>query len=294
MKLLNHLNFNNLQAKNLILEKVAGDLGSPQEGGMWYDDTNDRVRVRLNGSTQTLGAAFLADDPRKITIYNGTGGAFAANDLLYIDGWNAANSKFTASKADADAGKPAMFIATGAIADMATGTIQDRFTSAANLDTSAAAAVGDPVYLSTTAGGWTLTGPAGSTARRQVIGRVVVKHASTGQIEFYTGLETVKFGTDDLQDVSITTAKLAATSVTAAKLGSDVAGNGLVGGNGAAIDVNPDGATIEVNSDMVRVKDDGITLAKLKAGASGGVIHTATIGNGSSTSIVVTHNLNKQ
>lgn len=50
---------------------------------------------------------------------------------------------------------------------------------------------------------------------------------------------TIEINTDALRvkDLGISTAKLAATSVTAAKLGSDVAGAGLAGGNGAAITV---------------------------------------------------------
>lgn len=41
-----------------------------------------------------------------------------------------------------------------------------------------------------------------------------------------------------VKDLGISTGKLAATSVTAAKLGADVAGTGLTGGNGAAIDID--------------------------------------------------------
>lgn len=50
----------------------------------------------------------------------------------------------------------------------------------------------------------------------------------------------IEIATDTLQlkDLGVSTAKLAATSVTAAKLGSDVAGTGLGGGNGAALTVN--------------------------------------------------------
>lgn len=51
-------------------------------------------------------------------------------------------------------------------------------------------------------------------------------------------LERVAAGLD-VADLGIDTARLAATSVTAAKLGSDVAGDGLKGGNGSAIDIEP-------------------------------------------------------
>lgn len=44
---------------------------------------------------------------------------------------------------------------------------------------------------------------------------------------------------------------------------SSVAGNGLAGGNGTALSVNTDGSTLEISSDALRVKDLGITTAKL-------------------------------
>lgn len=61
---------------------------------------------------------------------------------------------------------------------------------------------------------------------------------------------------------------IASTAVTAAKINADVAGLGLVknGGTGA-LDVNVDGSTLEINTDIVRVKDGGITSAKILDGA---------------------------
>jgi len=52
-------------------------------------------------------------------------------------------------------------------------------------------------------------------------------------------------------------------AVTAAKIASAVAGNGLAGGAGTALSVNVDDSTIEINSDSLRVKDSGISTAKL-------------------------------
>lgn len=74
-------------------------------------------------------------------------------------------------------------------------------------------------------------------------------------------------GTAEIAAGAVTTAKIAAQAVTAAKLGSDVAGAGLGGGSGAALSVNTDGATLEVVSDTVRVKDAGIVAAKIGAQA---------------------------
>lgn len=66
-----------------------------------------------------------------------------------------------------------------------------------------------------------------------------------------------KFATD------VGTAMLENECVTAAKIAAAVAGAGLLGGAGAALSVNPDGSTLELSGDTVRVKDLGITNAKL-------------------------------
>lgn len=47
------------------------------------------------------------------------------------------------------------------------------------------------------------------------------------------------------------------------RIAAAAAGNGLSGGAGSALDVNVDNSTIEINSDALRVKDAGITSAKL-------------------------------
>jgi len=101
-----------------------------------------------------------------------------------------------------------------------------------------------------------------------------------------TGIE-ISGGSLRLKDGGVSTDKMAATSVTAAKLGSDVAGSGLGGGNGAALSVNVDGTTIqivgdvlqamgtsfnpddtslEVNSGTARIKAGGVTLPKAGSG----------------------------
>lgn len=81
--------------------------------------------------------------------------------------------------------------------------------------------------------------------------------------------------TNKIADGSINTAKLADASVNGAKIvpgavgiseiSSSLAGNGLAGGSGAALSVNVDASTIEINADTLRVKDGGITAAKLSA-----------------------------
>lgn len=69
---------------------------------------------------------------------------------------------------------------------------------------------------------------------------------------------------------SVDSDKLAGTSVTAAKLGSNVAGNGLSGGNGSALTVKVDSTTIDTTgSGQLRVKENGITALQLATSVAG-------------------------
>lgn len=67
---------------------------------------------------------------------------------------------------------------------------------------------------------------------------------------------------------TVIAADIADNTITEAKLTTSVAGNGLAGGNGTALSVNVDNSTIEINSDSLRLKDSGITSAKLGSGLS--------------------------
>lgn len=69
--------------------------------------------------------------------------------------------------------------------------------------------------------------------------------------------------TENIDNLAVTTGKLASSAVTAAKLDSGVAGNGLTGGAGSALAVVVDNSTVEISADTVQVKDAGITAAKL-------------------------------
>lgn len=68
---------------------------------------------------------------------------------------------------------------------------------------------------------------------------------------------------------TVTAGDIAGGAVTAVKLAADVAGAGLVlNGVSNALDINPDGSTLEISVDALRVKDAGITAAKLASGAA--------------------------
>jgi hypothetical protein len=74
---------------------------------------------------------------------------------------------------------------------------------------------------------------------------------------------------------AVDTSELAANAVTAAKLAAAVAGDGLTGGGGSALAVQVDDSTVEINADTVRVKDAGITAAKLAAAVQDRVAYIA-------------------
>lgn len=72
-----------------------------------------------------------------------------------------------------------------------------------------------------------------------------------------------RVATANIDDSAVTTAKINSAAVDENKLATSVAGNGLAGGAGTALSVNVDSSTIEINSDTLRVKDAGISTAKL-------------------------------
>lgn len=89
-----------------------------------------------------------------------------------------------------------------------------------------------------------------------------------GDTDYPTSITTT-FSLLDAHDHSsgkglqIPTGGLANSAVTAAKIAVAVAGDGLTGGAGTALAVNPDGSSLEINSDQVRIKDSGVSTAKI-------------------------------
>lgn len=75
-------------------------------------------------------------------------------------------------------------------------------------------------------------------------------------------------------------------------IGTALAGNGIVK-NGNTLDVNVDDSTVEILSDTVQVKDGGITQTKLDSNLEAKIVngYAETVGNGTSTSFTITHNL---
>ena len=145
-------------------------------------------------------------------VYNDTGSSIAAGSLVYMkDSATVGSETFpkivkAITTTSMSTTYFAQAIVEADIADNTAGTVS-LFSQVASLNTSAGA-VGDPVYLNTSAGGWTLTRPTGGNLV-QVVGVIVEDHASTGKINFFLASFPDKNPTDtlsELGDTNITSA----------------------------------------------------------------------------------------
>lgn len=83
---------------------------------------------------------------------------------------------------------------------------------------------------------------------------------------------------------------VASAGITETHLNSSVAGAGLVGGAGTPLSVNVDNVTLEVVTDAVAIKDNGVTNAKLRDSTGLSVIGRATNTTGDPADITGTAN----
>lgn len=119
-----------------------------------------------------------------VKVYNGTGSTLAAGALVSISGWSETYKAWSVVLADANTtGLAAHYVLHEAITNTNTGRaykghrLRDVNTNGAT--------VGDAVYLSATAGSWTLTSPVATIGSVvQKVGRVAVVSATVGEIEF--------------------------------------------------------------------------------------------------------------
>lgn len=97
------------------------------------------------------------------------------------------------SPADADATGPgSLFVASGRALAAGGAMLLVPWAIVSDVDTSAAASVGDPVYLSTTAGGWTATRPTGPDDANIVVGHVMSISATVGVVRLEPNASAVK------------------------------------------------------------------------------------------------------
>ena len=138
------------------MDVATGDLvlpnstmGAPEEGSIYWDNTNDRLNV-YNGTE------YVTFDPNgEQTIYTAGTGGIAQYDAVYIS----ANDTVLKADASATATSRVIGFAPDAISAASTGPIQEDGVLKGVLT---AATAGDPYYLATTAGTISTTVPTGT------------------------------------------------------------------------------------------------------------------------------------
>lgn len=137
----------------------------------------------VEGALQELAAGGGTDTKEaRLTVYNDTGATLTKGTVVYISGYNLANTSPTVAKANAtsSATMPAVGVCVADINNAATGEVQ-MAGIVVGIDTSSGSE-NDPIYVSTTAGAFTITPPTGATNVVQEIGRIGYTHATSGEI----------------------------------------------------------------------------------------------------------------
>jgi hypothetical protein len=137
--------------------------------------------TRLNGEYVAKRFVSTGRRPDGIQVINKSGSSIAADKVVAISGYDSTSKLVKIVLADPTATSHAdIWVTKQAIANNKAGYVYKGHKSAATLDTSSFANVGDPVYLSNTVGGFSAS-PANPGASIQV-GFVQVKSSTVGQI----------------------------------------------------------------------------------------------------------------
>ncbi len=194
----------------------------------WIDTGTGRQAAAEVEATVQNGVIVAPGGGEAVIVVNNTSANMARDALVYVSGVTGGVLEVALADAD-DADKPAMFYLPAALLAGATGLAYKSGLSVATLNTLAAGAVDDPVYLdAVTPGNWTLTPPTGSDDSVQVVGRVAVDSATVGQIMWALSGER-DVGTNELQDLAVTTGKIANLAVEEGKLGAGAVTNAKLG-----------------------------------------------------------------
>jgi hypothetical protein len=149
-------------------------------------------------------------------------------------------------------------------------------------------------HIATSVAGSGLTGGGGSALSVQCDNTTVEINTDTLRVKD-SGITSAKIATSavgsGLSGGGGTAIHIPAGGVDSVHLAAAVAGAGLTGGAGSALAVNPDGSTLEISGDTVRVKANGLNSTHMTSGYHSGSIDlssstkTLTFVNGLLTSV---------
>src|SRR6266851_3663480 len=147
----------------------------------YLDQTDLSPAFKLPSTSIAQGQ--ITPDQLGMQVWNASGSDIAVGKLVYVSGWNVTHAMPQIDLAVASGRYTgAQFVTLAAITNGSAGPVGLHFSLTAQ-NTNAATA-GDPVYLGTTAGGYTMTTPSATAGYYQVVGRVAVKSASVGLVDF--------------------------------------------------------------------------------------------------------------
>lgn len=235
------------------------------------------------------GFAFKTRRKFGLRVINKTGAAIGTDKLVAISGYDTTSKLPKIVLADADAANLAtdVYVTVRSISDGKSGFVFKGAMSAANLNTSSATSLGDPVFLDITAGAFTVTAPSAVGARVQLVGYVQAKSATVGQIAWDIQ-PPQKLGSNDFASLgyatgsggAVTQITSSATAVTLNKICGQVTTVALTTAAGAE-------EQFTVNNSLVAATDT-IVLSTTYAGAGTPMISVSKVTAGS-FDIVVTN-----
>lgn len=237
----------------------------------------------MAGPIGTKDLAYQAVEPYQegLTVKNVSGGTLNVGDLVYVNGTTTSPATGTdpvgtVTKADADgvaAASVAAYVVTRAMANNGFGKV-GKYLVARGLNTSAYTTVGDPVFLSVTAGASTPTAPL--IGNQQIVGFVAVKSATVGIIVY------------DLRSNGVIRA--GGLSGSSANVVSDQPAGAIALANiGIPVRLSlviPDGATANVDFTGLPFKCRVREVRLVKTAGNGGVSDTIRVANGATLNYI--------
>lgn len=234
----------------------------------------------MAGPIGTKDLAYQAVEPYQegLTVKNVSGGALSVGDLVYVNGTTTSPATgtdpvATVTKADADGtavASAAAYVVTKAMASNAFGKV-GKYLVRRGVDTSAYVTVGDPVYLSTTAGASTPTAP--TIGNQQIVGFVAVKSATVGIIVYdLRSNGVVRVGSLSGSSASVV-ADQAAGAIAPANIGIPVRLSLII----------PDGGTANLDFTGLPFKCRVREVRLVKTAGNGGALDTIRVANGATT-----------
>jgi hypothetical protein len=224
-----------------------------------------------------------------LRVKNVFAGTLAVGTLVCVNGTTTDPSRgddvfATVTKADADAAAPAgraVYVVTEAMVQSAYGAV-GRYLVLRGIDTSTYATVGDPAYLSTTAGLTTPTAPTSGLANVQRVGYCAKKSSTQGIIVY------------DLRSNGVD--KLGSSALTQAVNGDSVANVTTAAGGPLTADnigvpvvlalAIPTGTTGNVDFTSLPYKVRVQSIEGVKGGTAGGGAGTVQVMNGATTDAI--------